>query len=157
MRVAQPLVLKEDVRRKLEQLAHGRSIGVRVVVRSRIVPLCADGLENKQIASSLRVAPRMVALWSGRFLELGVDGLQQGAPRPGRTPTITPEMTSELLAKTTQETPDNATQWSGRTMAKEAGISKASVSRIWCHSLDRESVPCGVVLMMRSGHCDYPG
>ena len=70
MRVAQPLVLKEDVRRKLEQLAHGRSIGVRVVVRSRIVPLCADGLENKQIASSLRVAPRMVALWSGRFREL---------------------------------------------------------------------------------------
>jgi transposase len=40
-------------------------------------------------------------------------------------------MTAGLIAKTTQETPDNATQWSTRTMAKEAGISKASVSRIW--------------------------
>lgn len=131
MRVARPIVLKEDVRRKVEQLGRGRSIAARVVVRSRIVLLAADGLQNKQIASSLKVAPRMVALWRGRFLELGVDGLLQDAPRPGRARKITPEMTAGLIAKTTQDKPGNATQWSTRTMAKEAGISKASVSRIW--------------------------
>src|SRR5271170_7704465 len=131
MRVARPIVLKEEVRRKLEQLARGRSIAARVVVRSRIVLLAADGLQNKQIAASLKVAPRAVALWRRRFLDLGLEGLLQDAPRPGRTPTITPEMTAGLIAKTTQETPDNATQWSTRTMAKETGISKASVSRIW--------------------------
>ena len=62
MRVAQPIVLKEDVRRKLEQLARGRSLAARVVMRSRIVLLAADGLQNKQIAASLKVAPRAVAL-----------------------------------------------------------------------------------------------
>ena len=82
MRIAQPIVLKEDVRRKLEQQARGRSTAARVVVRSRIVLLAADGLQNKQIAVSLKVAPRMAALWRGRFLELGVEGLLKDAPRP---------------------------------------------------------------------------
>ena len=37
----------------------------------------------------------------------------------------------QLIEKTTQSTPANATHWSTRTMAREMGISKASVSRIW--------------------------
>lgn len=131
MRVAQPIVLEADVRRKLEQRARGRSTAARVVLRSRIVLLAADGLQNKQIAATLKVAPRMVALWRGRFLAQGVAGLLKDAPRPGRTPTITTEVAATLIAKTTQSTPANATQWSTRTMAREMGVSKASVSRIW--------------------------
>jgi len=131
MRVARPIVLKEDVRRKLEQQARGRSTAARVVMRSRIVLLSSDGLQNKQIAEKLQIAPRMVALWRGRFLELGIEGLLKDAPRPGRTPSISAEVTAALIAKTTQSTPTNATQWSTRSMAKEMSISKASVSRIW--------------------------
>src|SRR5487761_2201320 len=131
MRVAQPIVLNEETRRKLERLAHGRSTEVRVVLRSRIVLLAGEGLKNKRIAETMDVTPRMVALWRGRFLELGIEGLLKDAPRPGRIPSILPEVTASLIAKTTQSTPDNATQWSTRTMAKEIGISKASVSRIW--------------------------
>src|SRR6267154_1259975 len=131
MRVADPIVLEEDVRRKLEQQARGRSTAARVVMRSRIVLLASEGLQNKQIAEKLQVAPRMVTLWRGRFLELGMEGLLKDAPRPGRTPLISAEVTAALIAKTTQSTPANATQWSTRTMAKEMNISKASVSRIW--------------------------
>jgi transposase len=131
MRIAQPIVLEVDVRRKLEQQARGRSTASRVVVRSRIVLLAADGLQNKQIAATLGVAPRMVTLWRGRFLTQGVAGLLKDAPRPGRTPTITTEIAATLIAKTTQSSPANATQWSTRTMAQEMGVSKASVSRIW--------------------------
>jgi transposase len=131
MRVAQPIVLEADVRRKLEQQSRGRSTAARVVLRSRIVLLAADGLQNKQIAATLHVAPRMVTLWRGRFLKQGVAGLLKDAPRPGRTPSITTEVTATLIAKTTQSTPANATHWSTRTMAREMGVSKASVSRIW--------------------------
>jgi len=131
MRVADAIVLEADVRRKLEQQARGRSTAARVVLRSRIVLLAADGLLNKQIAATLNVAPRMVTLWRGRFLELGIEGLLKDAPRPGRTPSITTEVTASLIAKTTQSTPANATHWSTRTMAREMGVSKASVSRIW--------------------------
>jgi transposase len=131
MRVAQPIVVNEQTRRKLEQQTRGRSTPARAVVRSRIVLLAAEGMLNKQIAKTLRVTPRMVTLWRGRFLDLGIEGLLKDAPRPGRTPAITSQMTATLIAKTTQSMPANATQWSTRTMAKEMCISKASVSRIW--------------------------
>src|SRR5450432_1353337 len=131
MRIARPIVLKEDVRRKLEQQSRGRSTAARVVMRSRIVLLASDGLQNKQIAEKLQIAPRMVTLWRGRFLRLGMEGLLKDAPRPGRAPSISAEATAALIAKTTQSTPANATHWSTRTMALEMGISKASVSRIW--------------------------
>ena len=131
MRVAQPVVLSEEVRRKLEQQSRGRSTAARVVLRSRIVLLASDGLQNKQIARKLQIAPRMVTLWRGRFLETGIEGLLKDAPRPGRTPSIGSAVTAALIAKTTQSTPANATQWSTRTMAKEMSLSKASVSRIW--------------------------
>jgi transposase len=99
-----------------------------VVLRSRIVLLAADGLQNKQIAAALDVAPRMAALWRGRFIENGIEGLLKDAPRPGRSESIS---RASLIEKTTQSTPANATHWSTRTMARELGISKASVSRIW--------------------------
>ena len=127
MRVAQPVVLSEEVRRKLEQQSRGRSTQARVVLRSRIVLLAGEGLQNKQIAAALKVAPRMAALWRSRFLEHGIEGLLQDAPRPGRTATI---CRASLIDKTTRSIPSNATQWSTRTMAREMGISKASVSRI---------------------------
>jgi transposase len=128
MRVAEPIVLSEEVRRKLEQQSRGRSTQARVVLRSRIVLLAAEGLQNKQIATALSVAPRMAALWRGRFIEHGIEGLLKDAPRPGRSESIS---RASLIEKTTQSTPANATHWSTRTMAREMGISKASVSRIW--------------------------
>jgi transposase len=128
MRVAQPVVVNEEVRRKLEQQSRGRTTQARLVMRSRIVLLAADGLQNKQIAAVLNVAPRMAALWRARFIEQGIEGLLKDAPRPGRMPSIS---RSSLIEKTTRSTPANATHWSTRTMAREMGISKASVSRIW--------------------------
>ena len=128
MRVAHPIVLNEETRRKLEQQSRGRSTQARVVLRSRIVLLASEGLQNKEIAATLNVAPRMAALWRERFVERGMEGLLKDAPRPGRTPSIS---RTSLIEKTTQSTPATATQWSTRTMAREMGISKASVSRIW--------------------------
>lgn len=66
MRVAQPIVLQEEDRLKLYRQSRGRSLPARVVLRSRIVLMAAAGQMNKQIAASLKVAPRMVALWRGR-------------------------------------------------------------------------------------------
>ena len=77
------------------------------------------GCRTSRIAEKLQIAPRMVTLWRGRFLELGIEGLLKDGPRPERTPSISAELTAALIAKTTQSTPTNGTQWSTRTMAKE--------------------------------------
>jgi hypothetical protein len=55
--------------------------------------------------------PEKAARW--RF-----GGLAKDAPRPGSTPTITPAKIQEVIRKTTQEKPSNATDWSTRSMAK---------------------------------------
>jgi transposase len=106
-------------------------MAARVVLRSRIVLLAVDGMQNKQIAEQLGVSTRMVGLWRGRFIAYGVEGLLKDAPRPGRTPKITAGIVDAVIAKTTQSTPANATHWSTRTMARVTGISEASVRRIW--------------------------
>jgi transposase len=62
---------------------------------------------------------------------MGLAGLEKDAPRPGRTPTITSAKVQEVVRKTTQQKPANATHWSTRTMAEAAGLSEKSVRRIW--------------------------
>jgi transposase len=104
---------------------------MRIVQRSRIVLLAGDGLQNKQIAERMEIAPRMVALWRNRFLTLGVDGLLRDASRPGRTPSISSRMVTQIIEKTTQSKPANATHWSRSRMAREMGVSGSSVGRIW--------------------------
>jgi transposase len=131
MRVAQPIVLDQESRLQLERNARGRSVPVRVSVRSRIVLLAAGGKRNKQIGEHLGISTRMVGLWRARFLQRGVQGLLKDAPRPGRNPSIEAAVIGAVIHKTTQTTPANATHWSTRTMAREVGISEASVRRIW--------------------------
>lgn len=131
MRVASAIALPIETRRQLEKQMRGRSTPVRVAQRSRIVLLAAYGKQNKQIAAQMGVTPRMAALWRGRFIALGVDGLLKDAPRPGRTPAISAAIVSEVIAKTTQSTPANATHWSRSTMAREMSISDSTVGRIW--------------------------
>jgi transposase len=131
MRVARPVVLSPEQRGMLEPRARARSAAARSVERARIVLLAAAGMENKQIAAKLRIMPEKAARWRNRFLDGGLAALDKDAPRPGRPSTITPAKIQEVVRKTTQEKPSNATHWSTRSMAKAAGLSEKSVRRIW--------------------------
>ena len=131
MRVARPVVLSADQREVLETRSRARSAALRSVERARIVLLAAAGLQDRQIARELTRTPEKAARWRNRFLDGGLATLDKDAPRPGRTPTITPAKVREVIRKTTREKPRNATHWSTRTMAAEAGVSEKSVRRIW--------------------------
>jgi transposase len=131
MRVARPVVLSAEQREMLESRARARSAAARSVERARIVLLAAAGMQDKQIAAKLRIMPAKAARWRNRFLDGGLAALDKDAPRPGRTPTITPAKVQEVIRKTTQEKPSNATHWSTRSMAQAAGLSEKSVRRIW--------------------------
>jgi transposase len=131
MRVARAVVLQEDVRRRLGQHARGRSTPVRVALRSRIVLLAGEGLQNEQIAAEMGIAPRTVARWRDRFLKLGIAGLLKDAARPGRKPSIPASVVAQVIEKTTQSSPASATHWSRSKMSREVGISDSTVGRIW--------------------------
>jgi len=93
--------------------------------------LAAAGKQDLEIAAEVGISNQKAARWRNRFLEMGLAGLEKDAPRPGRTPTITSAKVQEVVRKTTQEKPANATHWSTRTMAEAAGLSEKSVRRIW--------------------------
>ncbi|WP_459976169.1 IS630 family transposase, partial [Nocardioides pyridinolyticus] len=50
---------------------------------------------------------------------------------PGRPRTVTDEQVEEVIAKTLESSPRNATHWSTRSMAAEVGLTQSAVSRIW--------------------------
>src|SRR5215475_5973452 len=131
MRVAPQVVLTDGQEQTLRQWARGRSLPARQVERARVVLLAAEGKQDLEIAAEIGISNQKAARWRKRFLEFGLAGLEKDAPRPGRTPTITPEKVQEVVRKTTQEKPANATHWSTRTMAEAAGLSEKSIRRIW--------------------------
>jgi transposase len=131
MRVARSVVLDKQSQRALEQLARGRSLPARLVERARIVLRAAAGLQDRQIAVELGITPEKAARWRNRYLDGGIHALEKDAARAGRPRTISAARTAEVIHKTTQEKPDNATHWSTRTMAAATGLSEASIRRIW--------------------------
>ena len=131
MRIAAAVTLNPEQRQALEQMARARSMAARLVERARIVLLAADGMENQQIAAQMSVTPKKAARWRNRFLAGGIAALKRDAPRPGRTRTITEGNVKRVVEMTLHHKPANATHWSTRTMARAAGISEASVRRIW--------------------------
>ena len=131
MRVARPVVLSTEQRDILESRARARSAAARSVERARIVLLAAAGMQDKQIAAKLRIMPEKAARWRMRFLQGGIAALEKDAPRPGRKRTITQAKVKRVVRMPLEQTPANATHWSTRTMAQAAGISEASVRRLW--------------------------
>ena len=131
MRVARTITLTPEQRQSLEANARARSLPARLVERSRIVLMAAAGKQDRQIAATLGITPKKAARWRARFLKKGVPGLAKDARRPGRPQSITADQVSTIVRKTTQEKPANATHWSTRLMAAAAGVSEASVRRIW--------------------------
>jgi transposase len=131
MRTAAPIELNSEQRAALERIARQRSLPARLVERARIVLRASEGLENKQIAAEMGIMPEKAARWRNRFLEGGLAALEKDAPRPGRTRIITERQVKKVVKMTLHQKPANATPWSTRSMAAAAGISEASVRRIW--------------------------
>lgn len=84
MRRAAEIVLEPDERQFLEKLVRSPRTPVRLVLRSSVILLAADGIENRDIAKTLRIARGTVGKWRSRFAEGGFPGIEKDAARPGR-------------------------------------------------------------------------
>jgi transposase len=124
------IVLSDEERGQLESWERRRTSAQALAERSRIVLAAAEGLKNTEIAERLGVHRQSVTKWRNRFAEYRLDGLVD-EPRPGRPRTITDEKVDEVITKTLESTPRNATHWSTRSMAGEVGLTQTAVSKIW--------------------------
>lgn len=89
--------LTDDELAAVKRLAHARTEPARRVERARIVWLASQGQRAPAIASELGMCPATVRFWLKRFNARGIAGLEDD-PRPGPTPTYTPEQVSALIA-----------------------------------------------------------
>lgn len=129
-RPLKPITLAADERSKLVAWSRRPTSAQRLALRAKIVLAAAEGKANTAIASELRIALPTVGKWRQRFLDHRLDGLTD-EPRPGAPRTITDERVEEIVTKTLESKPKNATHWSTRGMAKSAGLSQTAISRIW--------------------------
>lgn len=125
-----PLSLTDDERSKLEAWVRRPKTAQRLALRARIVLAAADGRSNTAIAADLGVTLPTVGKWRKRFRDRRLDGLTDD-PRPGAPRTITDARVEEVVTKTLESRPADATHWSTRGMAEAVGLSQTAVGRIW--------------------------
>ena len=122
------LVLSESECGQLKALTMSRK--TVLALRVRIVLACAEGIDNRTVASNLQVTEQTVCKWRARFVADRLDGLLD-APRAGAPRTIDDAHVDAVIAKTLESVPAGTTHWSTRTMAREMKLSQTAVSRIW--------------------------
>jgi transposase len=133
MRTGRPvaeLLITAEEKAALERWSRRPKSAQALAVRSRIVLECARGESNTAVAEKLGITKQTVGKWRSRFLERRLDGLLD-EPRPGTPRKVGDEEVERVLTLTLESTPRDATHWSTRSLAAEAGLSRSTVSRIW--------------------------
>src|ERR1700760_3516714 len=133
MRTGRPkhaLRLTEEEQRRLGSLAQRARSLPAVARRARVGLACAEGLDNRAVAKKLRCSIGMVGKWRARFLRERLEGLYD-EQRPGAPRKISDEQIEQVVIQTLESTPRGQTHWSTREMAKNTGLSRMALSRIW--------------------------
>src|SRR5437660_801243 len=124
-----PLMLSDEQKSELQQLVRTPSTSQQTVLRARIVLKAALGLDNDEIAKELAISRPPVIKWRQRFLDQGLPGLEDAAGR-GRKSWLPTEKIRRVLSDAVRPRPGHA-RWSCRSMARQVGVSAATVQRLW--------------------------
>ena len=125
-----PLEISIEERETLERLVARRKTAQALAQRARLILGCAEGKSNKTVSAQVGLSPQTVGKWRRRFVEGRLDGLLD-EPRPGAPRKITDTDVEIVVTLTLETTPDDATHWSTRSMARRTGMSQSAISRIW--------------------------
>lgn len=129
-RVADEVVLSDEERAFLEAQARRHKAARSLSDRCRMILFCAEGLQSKDVAARLGVHEHTVGKWRRRFVQDRIEGLTDEY-RPGRPRTVADTQVAEVIERTLNTTPKDATHWSIRSMAAATGLSHTTIRRIW--------------------------
>ena len=131
MRTSKQLNVSDRDREQLSQVVRNGNTPQKVALRVRIVLFSADGVSTGEIMRQLGTTTPTITRWRDRYETDGIPGLLKDRSRPGRKRRIEETKVREVVDRTLQEKPSNATHWSTRTLAVVVGLSPASIQRIW--------------------------
>jgi transposase len=125
------ITLSAEDRARLETVVADRNSAQKHVWRAKIVLATAEGCGTTEIMRRAGVSKPCVWRWQSRFMVGGVGGLLRDKTRPPGTPPLPAATVERVVELTRRPPPGEATHWTGRAMAKVAGISLSSVQSIW--------------------------
>lgn len=124
------LVLNADEKEQLAAWSRRRKTAQALAFRSRVVLECSKGLTNTEVAQKLQTSNQTVCKWRNRFVQFRLEGLED-SPRCGAPRSVDDRKVEEVIARTLESTPKDATHWSTRSMAAQTGVSQRTIQRIW--------------------------
>jgi len=92
--------LSPEVRATLEGWVADRNTPQKLVWRSRIVLMSADGVGKMAIVRAVGKSKRTVDRWQDRFITHGLAGLQRDATRRGRKPPLAASVIEKVVHMT---------------------------------------------------------
>lgn len=128
---AEPIQVSKQDRVFMEELVRSGNTPQKIVFRIAVVLGAADGCSNAQLVRDLATTKSSVLKWRARYLQAGLEGILEDAPRSGRKKTISAAKEAAIVEATLQTKPAQATHWSTRSMAEAQGVSDTTVHRIW--------------------------
>ena len=124
------LELSEQERQQLQQWTRQRTLAAQLALRARLILDCAKGWTNQAVARHNRVHAATAGKWRQRFVAHRLQGLNDEY-RPGAPRSISDAKVAQVVKRTLETTPEQATHWSTRSLAKELGLSHQAIARIW--------------------------
>jgi len=125
-----PFNLTVNDQLELESWLRMGTLSQNLVQRARILLSLNDGQSPKEVMELLGVSSPTVFKWRNRYIETGLEGLQD-APRPGQPRKLDKKKIKAILNDTVHKVPRGFTHWSIRLMAEHAGVTRWQVQQIW--------------------------
>ncbi len=125
-----PLQLTEEEQETLQRWARRPKSAQALALRARVILACAQGKSNTAVSAEVRLSMQAVGKWRSRFVTRRLEGLLD-EPRPGAPRRIGDADVERVVTLTLESTPEHATHWSTRLLARRCGMSQSAVSRIW--------------------------
>jgi transposase len=129
--VLTPLTLADDERATLDRWLRRPKTAQALALRARIILACAAPAASVTgVATALKVTRPTVGKWRQRFVEQRLEGLLD-EPRSGAPRSVGDDEVDEVIRLTLETTPEDATHWSTRRMARRVDLSPHTIMRIW--------------------------
>ena len=127
-RQATRIELSSEQREILERWMRSSTTEQRIVQRSKIILMAAEGTRTDEIAGAINIRPATASKWRTRFAKDGLQGLQD-APRAGRKRKYDEETERLILSKLDEPPAGGETVWTARLIAQELG--NVSIHHVW--------------------------
>src|SRR6202051_570288 len=117
-------------RHRLEAIVSDRGAPQKHVWRANIILATADGCGTTEIMRRSGKSKPVVWRWQARFMAEGVEGLTRDKTRKPGIPPLPTGTVQRVVDLALGPPPGETTHWTGRLLAKAAGVSLRSVQRI---------------------------